>query len=208
VHTLLIIGLLGLIVGWFFGRLGYKRKLNILKNEFKLELNKINDGWETKIEKINTEHTTKTENEKSSMDIKIKELIGKNRSRDREIESIKKSLLIANKETQSVEKRLKYEYRKEIKKHKNRVSTLLNKVNIGQNKDLNDLVMSLITLEGNAIKEEAELRYKLKDTQERLENKISNLKREVVELKSEINNLLEEKKIGITIGPGISHNTV
>jgi hypothetical protein len=208
VNTLLIIGLLGLIVGWFFGRLGYKRKLNILKNEFKLELNKINDGWETKVEKINTKHTTKIEKEKSSMDIKIKELIGKNKSRDIEIESIKKSLLIANKETQNVEKRLKYEYRKEIKKHKNRVSTLLNRVNVGQNKDLNDLVMSLITLEGNAIKEEAELRYKLKDTQERLENKISNLKREVLELKSEIDNLLEEKKIGITIGPGISHNTV
>jgi uncharacterized membrane-anchored protein YhcB (DUF1043 family) len=199
-NTILIAGLLGLIIGWFFGQLRYKKKLNSLKNECKLKLNKNNDSWETKVDKILTEYTIKTDKEKSSIDRKIKELISKNQDKDIEIENITNRLLIAKGETEKVEKRLKDEYQEEVKKHKSRVSTLLNRVNIRYNKDLNNLIESLVTLEGDAVKEEAELRYKLKDTQQRLENKISNLNKEIVVLKTKIDNLINSKKIKIDIG--------
>jgi uncharacterized membrane-anchored protein YhcB (DUF1043 family) len=199
-NLLLIAGALGLVIGWFLGQLRYKRKLNSLKNESKLKLNKNNDRWETKVEKIVSEYSTKIDKEKSSTERRIKELTDKNESQKKDMDSIKTKLLITKEEKKNVEKRLKDEYQEEIKKHKNRASTLLNEIDIDNNKDLDNLIESLVTLEGNAIKEEAELRYKLKDTQYRLENKISNLNREIMELKSEIENLKEEKKIGIDIG--------
>jgi uncharacterized membrane-anchored protein YhcB (DUF1043 family) len=199
-NLLLIAGALGLVIGWFLGQLRYKRKLNSLKNESKLKLNKNNDRWETKVEKIVSEYSTKIDKEKSSTERRIKELTDKNESQKKDMDSIKTKLLITKEEKKNVEKRLKDEYQEEIKKHKNRASTLLNEIDIDNNKDLDNLIESLVTLEGNAIKEEAELRYKLKDTQYRLENKISNLNREIMELKSEIENLLEDKKIGIDIG--------
>jgi uncharacterized membrane-anchored protein YhcB (DUF1043 family) len=204
---LLIAGFVGLVIGWFIGQLSYKEKLNSLKNEFKLKLNKNNDTWEAKIEKITAEYTIKLNEEKNSIELekekfnkRIKELIEKNKNKDAEIESIKNRLLIAKDETKKVEKRLKDEYQEEIKKHKSRVSTLLNRVDIRYNKDLNDLIESLVTLEGNAIKEEAELRYKFKDTQQRLENKITNLNKEIAELKNRVHNLINAKKININIG--------
>ena len=204
---LLIAGFVGLVIGWFIGQLSYKEKLNSLKNEFKLKLNKNNDTWEAKIEKITAEYTIKLNEEKNSIELekekfnkRIKELIEKNKNKDAEIESIKNRLLIAKDETKKVEKRLKDEYQEEIKKHKSRVSTLLNRVDIRYNKDLNDLIESIVTLEGNAIKEEAELRYKFKDTQQRLENKITNLNKEIAELKNRVHNLINAKKININIG--------
>ncbi len=204
---LLIAGLIGLIIGWFIGKLTYKDKLHSLKNELKLKLNKNNDTWESKVEKIGEEYTIKLNNEKNSMEIernklkdKTKELLNKINTKDIEIDNIKKRLLVAKDEAKRVEKKLKDEYQEEIKKHKSRVSSLLNRVDLRYNKELNDLIESLVTLEGNAIKEEAELRYKLKDTEQRLGNKVSNLKKEIKELKSRVQNLINAKKININIG--------
>jgi len=204
---LLIAGLVGLIVGWFIGQLRYKEKLSSLKNEFKLKLNKNNDNCEAKVEKITLEYDNKLsdkinimEIEKEELKDKIKELINKNSIKDKEIDSVKKRLLVSKDETKRVEERLKDEFQEDIKKHKSRVSSLLNRVDLRYNKELNSLVESLVTLEGNAIKEEAELRYKLKDTKQRLENKVSNLQKEVRDLKSRVDNLINAKKININIG--------
>lgn len=204
---LLIAGLVGLIIGWFIGQLRYKEKLNSFKNESKLKLNKNNDTWEAKLEKITLEYDNKLSDNKNIMEIekqelqnKIKELINKNSIKDKEIDSVKKRLLVSKDETKRVERRLKDEFQENIKKHKSRVSSLLNRVDLRYNKELNSLVESLVTLEGNAIKEEAELRYKLKDTKQRLENKVSNLQKEVRELKSRVYNLINAKKININIG--------
>ncbi len=204
---LFIAGLIGLVIGWFIGKLTYKEKLHSLKNELKLKINKNNDTWESKIEKLSEEHTIKLNEEKNSMEMemkkledKIKELVNDITLKNMEIDNIKKRLLVAKDETKRVEKRLKDEYQEEIKKHKSRVSSLLNRIDLRYNKDVNDLIESLVTLEGNAIKEEAELRYKLKDTQQRLENKIKNLNKEIEELKSRVFNLINAKKININIG--------
>ncbi len=204
---LFIAGLIGLVIGWFIGKLTYKEKLHSLKNELKLKINKNNDTWESKIEKLSEEHTIKLNEEKNSMEMemkkledKIKELVNNITLKNMEIDNIKKRLLVAKDETKRVEKRLKDEYQEEIKKHKSRVSSLLNRIDLRYNKDVNDLIESLVTLEGNAIKEEAELRYKLKDTQQRLENKIKNLNKEIEELKSRVFNLINAKKININIG--------
>jgi len=204
---LLIAGLVGLIIGWFIGQLRYKEKLNSFKNESKLKLNKNNDTWEAKLEKITLEYDNKLSDNKNIMEIekqelqnKIKELINKNSIKDKEIDGVKKRLLVSKDETKRVERRLKDEFQENIKKHKSRVSSLLNRVDLRYNKELNSLVESLVTLEGNAIKEEAELRYKLKDTKQRLENKVSNLQKEVRELKSRVYNLINAKKININIG--------
>jgi regulator of replication initiation timing len=204
---LFVAGLVGLVIGYFIGQLKYKEKLNSLKNEFKLKINKNNDTWETKIEKLSLEHRVKLNEEKNNMEIekkkikdRIKKLLEENQRKNIEIENIKNRLLIAKDETKKVEKKLKDEYQEEMKKHKSRVSNLLNRVDIRYNKGLNDLIESLVTLEGNAIKEEAELRYRLKDTKQRLENKISNLQKEVEDLKKRVHNLINAKKININIG--------
>jgi uncharacterized protein YukE len=204
---LFIAGLVGLVAGWFLGKFKYRDKLQSLQNELKLKLNKNNDTWERKLDKLSEEYTIKLNEEKNNMELKkkqledkIKELNSKLSIKDMEIDGVRKRLLVAKDETKRIERKLKEEYQEEIKSHKARVSNLLNRIDLRYNKDINDLIESLVTLEGNAIKNEAEIKYKLKDTKQRLENRIANLQKEIKKLKSRIHNLINAKKININIG--------
>ncbi len=204
---LLIAGLIGLVIGWFIGKVKYKNEVNSVKNELKLKLNKHSDRWEAKLERVLAEEREKLRkerenfnNEKEELNNKIQELINQQSSKNIELDKLKKRLLIAKDETKKVEQKFKDEFLEDTKKHKNRVSMLLNKVDVRHNKELSDLIESLVTVEGRAIKEEAELKYKLKDTEQRFANKVANLNREIENLKKRVHNLINAKKININIG--------
>jgi len=138
--------------------------------------------------------------EKEELNSKIQELINQQTNKNIELDKLKKRLLIAKDEAKKIEQKFKEEFLEDTKKHKNRVSMLLNKVDVRHNKELSDLIESLVTVEGRAIKEEAELRYKLKDTEQRLQNKVASLNREIENLKKRVHNLINAKKININIG--------
>ena len=183
---LLIAGLIGLVIGWFIGKVKYKNEVNSVKNELKLKLNKHSDRWEAKLERVLAEEREKLRkerehfnNEKEELNNKIQELINQQSSKNIELDKLKKRLLIAKDETKKIEQKFKDEFLEDTKKHKNRVSMLLNKVDVRHNKELSDLIESLVTVEGRAIKEEAELKYKLKDTEQRFANKVASLNREI-----------------------------
>ncbi len=204
---LLIAGLIGLVIGWFIGKVKYKNEVNSVKNELKLKLNKHSDRWEAKLERVLAEEREKLKKERESfnsekeeLNSKIQELINQQSSKNIELDKLKKRLLIAKDETKKVEQKFKDEFLEDTKKHKNRVSMLLNKVDVRHNKELSDLIESLVTVEGRAIKEEAELKYKLKDTEQRFANKVANLNREIENLKKRVHNLINAKKININIG--------
>ena len=204
---LLIAGLIGLVIGWFIGKVKYKNEVNSVKNELKLKLNKHSDRWEAKLERVLAEEREKLRKERESfnsekeeLNSKIQELINQQSSKNIELDKLKKRLLIAKDETKKVEQKFKDEFLEDTKKHKNRVSMLLNKVDVRHNKELSDLIESLVTVEGRAIKEEAELKYKLKDTEQRFANKVANLNREIENLKKRVHNLINAKKININIG--------
>ncbi len=204
---LLVAGFIGLIIGWFIGKVKYKNEINSLNNELKLKLNKHSDRWEAKLERVVAEEREKLRRErenfnreKEELNNKIQELINQQSSKNIELDKLKKKLLIAKSEVKKVEQKFKDEFLEDTKKHKNRVSMLLNKVDVRHNKELSDLIESLVTVEGRAIKEEAELRYKLKDTEERYKNKIESLNREIEDLKKRVQNLINAKKIYINIG--------
>ncbi len=204
---LLIAGLIGLVIGWFIGKIKYKHEVNSVKNELKLKLNKHSDRWEAKLERILTEEREKLRkererfnSEKEELNSKIQELINQQTNKNIELDKLKKRLLIAKDEAKKIEQKFKEEFLEDTKKHKNRVSMLLNKVDVRHNKELSDLIESLVTVEGRAIKEEAELRYKLKDTEQRLQNKVASLNREIENLKKRVHNLINAKKININIG--------
>jgi len=204
---LLIAGLIGLVIGWFIGKVKYKNEVNSVKNELKLKLNKHSDRWEAKLERVLAEEREKLRKERESfnsekeeLNSRIQELINQQSSKNIELDKLKKRLLIAKDETKKVEQKFKDEFLEDTKKHKNRVSMLLNKVDVRHNKELSDLIESLVTVEGRAIKEEAELKYKLKDTEQRFANKVANLNREIENLKKRVHNLINAKKININIG--------
>ncbi len=204
---LLVAGFIGLVIGWFIGKVKYKNEINSLNNELKLKLNKHSDRWEAKLERVVAEEREKLRRErenfnreKEELNNKIQELINQQSSKNIELDKLKKKLLIAKSEVKKVEQKFKDEFLEDTKKHKNRVSMLLNKVDVRHNKELSDLIESLVTVEGRAIKEEAELRYKLKDTEERYKNKIESLNREIEDLKKRVQNLINAKKIYINIG--------
>ncbi len=204
---LLIAGLIGLVIGWFIGKVKYKNEVNSVKNELKLKLNKHSDRWEAKLERVLSEEREKLRkerdifnSEKEELNSKIQELINQQSSKSIEIDKLKKRLLVAKDEAKKIEQKFKDEFLEDTKKHKNRVSMLLNKVDVRHNKELSDLIESLVTVEGRAIKEEAELRYRLKDTEQRFTNKVASLNREIENLKKRVHNLIDAKKININIG--------
>lgn len=204
---LLIAGLIGLIIGWFIGKIKHKNELHKAQNELKLKLNKNNDIWDRKVSNIKAEYHRKLDSEKSKIELekenleeRIKTLVNEQNKKNIQINHLKEKIILAKAETKRVEKKLKDEFQETMKENKSRVSTLLSKIDVRNNKELDDLIQSLVALEGNAIKEEAELRYKLNDTTKSFENKIANLKREVEELRSRIYKLINAKKINISIG--------
>ena len=204
---LFIAGLIGLVIGWFIGKIKYQNEVNSVKNELKLKINKHSDRWEAKLERVLAEERDrlrkekiKFNSEKEELNSKIQELMNQQANKNIEIDKLKKKLLIAKDEAKKIEQKFKEEFLEDTRKHKNRVSTLLNKVDVRHNKELSDLIESLVTVEGRAIKEEAELRYKLKDTEQRFQNKVASLNREIESLKKRVHNLINSKKINISIG--------
>ena len=200
---LLISGLIGLIIGWFIGNIKHKRKLNSAKNELKLKLNKNNDIWSEKVSILESKYNNKLENEKKSMkkqkeelENKIKTLIDEHEVKNRNISEFKDKLIKAK----EAEQELKNKFKKRIKYNKSKASSLLRKIDVKSNKELDKLVSTLVELEGDAIKEKAELRYELNDSTTSFKNKISNLKIEIKNLENKIESLIEINKMHISIG--------
>ncbi len=198
-----ITGLIGLTTGWFIGEMRCKRKLNILKNELKLKLNKNSDTWDKKISTLESKYNKKLENEKNSIKSQKEELQSKIRTLIEEQEVKEKSITKLKEEITKVKEakeKLKNEFKNNMKKNKSRASSLMRKISVKNNKELDELILSLVALEGNAIKEKAELKYELNDSTTSFKNKISNLKIEIKNLENKIEGLIRAKKIDISIG--------